>query len=613
MFKTIKSKIAIIYELLVYTIAIIGIASIVSIYTISESIDGFMDNNYNSIKAVANMLENLDEQKNSIILYLYSDKEEGINNFFKYGLEFNQWLELEKQSVSENFEAGHVDNIEKTHKNLLVKFSLLQNTFSNSGIDEATSYFNSDILPIFNDLSVELKKIWNINEVAMLDSEDNVSTDAKRYSIIIFILSSIAVAGGYIVSKYSANKTLRPIYSLMENIKAVTEGSLSQQAPIISQDEIGDLTREFNSMTTRLKDFETSTMGKLFSEKNKSVAIVKSISDPLIVLDSDHKIILINKACEDLFEIKEPEALGKYFLEYIKNGSIFDFIYNASHEISDIPKEKIFYLDLKGEDYYFNIIVSIIKDFETNINGIIVLFQNVTGLKQLENMKGDLISTISHEFKTPLTSILMGTSLMKSEKIGILNHKQAKIINTIEEDGEQLNTLVNNLLALSKVESKNAIFNITPYPLNDLINNSINLFVDQAKDNGVIINYIENTSLPYVNIDIEKTPWIINNLISNALKFTRSGDFIKISTLIQEDMACISVSDTGIGIPKEYTEKIFDKFIQVKGQDSEIRGTGLGLAIAKEIVGALGGEIWCTSTLSVGSTFTFTIPLSKNM
>lgn len=613
MFKTIKSKISIIYEILVYTIAIIGICSIISIYTISQSIDGFIDNNYNSIKAAANMIEVLEKQNSSIIKYLNYNSEDNIKSFYNYSKDFNTWLEIEIESISENYESNHVDNIKKYRDDIMMEFSFVQNINSNKGKNEAFEYYNSNIIPLITNMETELRNIWRINEASMLGSEKQVSKSARQYSIIIFFLSTIAVIGGYIISKYSTNRTLRPIYSLMNNIKLVKEGSLSHQAPVISQDEIGDLTKEFNSMTVRLEKFETSTMGKLYTEKNKSMAIVRSISEPLIVLDNSYKIILINKACEDLFKIEQSNIIGKYFLEYIKNGSIFDFIYNSFNENSDVPKEKIFYMDLDGDDYYFNVVVSTIKDFDTNINGIIVIFQNVTTLKQLENMKSNLISTISHEFKTPLTSILMGTSLLKNEKIGLLNDKQLKIINTIGEDGEQLSELITDLLRLSKIESKNSIFNISSFSLNDFIKNSIKLFSEQATSKGVLINYKEDETLPMVAIDVEKTPWVINNLMSNALKFTRSGDFIKLSVIIQDDMACISVSDTGFGIPEEYQDKIFDKFMQVQNSENEIRGTGLGLTIAKEMVEALGGEIWCTSTLGYGSTFTFSLPISKNI
>jgi PAS domain S-box-containing protein len=611
MFKTVKSKITIVYQVLVYTIAIVGLASIVNIYSLSKSIDGLMVNNYKSINAVTNMMEAIEEQKNAIFTYIYVNREDGINNFHHYSSVFDKWYTIEYNNITESGEFENVKIIKDNYEKISLEFSHLQNVLNTEGLVKSVNYYDTTLSPLFNDLKEELKKLSELNESAMFHSKGRVTEDAQKSMYIIIFLSTISVVGGYIISRYSTNKTLRPIYSLTETIKSIKEGNLAQEAPILSEDEIGDLTVEFNNMTKRLQSFEQSTLGKLFAEKNKSITIVKSIGDPLIVLDRNYKILLINDACEKLFDINESETVNKHFLEYIRNGGLYDFIYNASKSQSQEPKQKIIYLDVHGDPYYFNVIVTVIKDLEASINGIVVLLQNVTQLKQLEKLKSEFISTVSHEFKTPLTSIMMGATLIQSERIGGLNQKQKDIVQTIKEDSDQLNLLVNNLLQISKIESKKAVFNTTPCSISKVILPSIKLFHDQAKSKGVILNYKVNESLPEVIVDEDKVPWIINNLISNALKFTNFGDSITIDSFIAEDKMCISVQDTGIGIPEEYQGKIFDRFMQVKGNDSEIRGTGLGLAISKEIVEALGGEIWCTSTLGSGSNFTFTLPLAR--
>jgi len=609
MFKTIKSKITIVYQILIYTIAIVGLASIINIYSISKSIEGLMVNNYKSINAVTNMMEAVEEQKNGIFLYIYSNREEGIDKFHKYNTVFDNWYTIEYNNITETGEFEHVKVLKEKFEKISLSFSHLQDILNTEGVVKAVNYYDSTLALQFDDISEELKKISTLNENAMFHSKSQVTKDAKHSMYIIIILSSISAIGGYVISRYSTNKTLKPIYSLTETIKAVKEGALVQEAPILSEDEIGDLTKEFNNMTKRIQNFEQSTMGKLFSEKNKSMSIVKSIGDPLIVLDSNYKIHLLNNASERIFNIKEAEAVDRYFLECIPNGNLFDFIYNSTNAKDSEPSQQIIYLDVNGDPYYFNVVVTVIKDLGTSINGIVVLLQNVTQLKQIEKIKSDFISTISHEFKTPLTSIMMGATLIQSERIGGLNPKQKDIVQTIKEDSDQLNLLVTNLLQISKIESKKAVFDMAPCSISKIIEQSLKLFQDKAKSKGVILNYNLNTNLPLVIADEEKIPWVINNLISNALKFTNYGDSITIDTFIAEDKMCVSVIDTGIGISQEYQSKIFDRFMQIKGTDSEVRGTGLGLAISKEIVEALGGEIWCNSTLGSGSTFTFTLPI----
>jgi PAS domain S-box-containing protein len=555
------------------------------------------------------MLEAVEEQNSSILFYLYIDKQNGIDNFYNYNHIFNKWYNVEYINITEQGEREHVTKINELYKSYLKQFSNIQEIRNSQGNDKALEYYNNIIAPEFTNLKQELAFLASLNEEVMFQSKELVTASAWNSMYLVAILSVIAVIGGFVISRLSINKNLKPIYSLTETMKAVKEGDLAQQAPIISKDEIGELTNEFNNMTKRLQSFEQSTLGMLLSEKNKSVAIVKSIFDPLIVLNENYKIILLNDACEKLFSIKESEAVQKHFLEIIKNGDLYDFIYTASKSVDNNTNQKIIIIKSLDQSYYFNVVVTAIKDSTAGITGIVILLQNITQLKKIEKAKSNFMSAVSHEFKTPLTSIMIGASLLQDEQIGQLNNKQRDIINTIKDEGEKLNLLVTNLLQISKLEAKKAIFNIEPAFINSVIENSLATFYEQSKIKYISLNYEPCDALPKVNIDSEKVTWVVNNLISNSLKFTKSGGAITITTFLQEDRICVSVADTGIGIPEEYRETIFDRFVQVKDGDNEYQGTGLGLAIAKEIVEAHGGEIWCESCPNEGSTFIFTLPV----
>jgi PAS domain S-box len=610
MAKTLKGKVTLVYICLVLMIAIVGFTSVISLHSLSKSINGLMIDNYKSINAANNMVEAVDEQNMAILNYLNNDAQGGIDLFYKNSNEFYKWYNVESNNITENGEMEYVNRINSCYVKYLKLFSDIQEVRSKQGISKAFDFYNSQVVPLYGDLKNELKGLSLLNEKSMFNSKDNVTNDTVATMYIILILSSAAVVGGYVTSRFFINRFLNPIYMLTETIKSVKEGDLNKEIPIVSKDEIGDLAQEFNNMTKRLQQFEYSTKGKLLSEKNKSLAIVKSISDPLIVLDTNYRIVLLNDACEEIFDIKEESVLNKHFLEVIRNGELYEYISSVSRKVNENRKEKIINLKDSVEDYYFNIISTVIEDKDLNMNGIVVLFQNVTKLKQLEKVKADFIATISHEFKTPLTSIMMGLSLITDRKIGSLSEKQEKILETIREDGYRLSSLVNDLLQLIKIESDKAIFNMKPCSVIGIIENSIRNFYDKAEAMEVNLHYEASEELPKVVVDSNKMSWVLNNLISNALKYVNAGDEIFISVFTKDNNMIISVKDTGVGIPTEYQDKIFDKFIQVKGQDSEFKGSGLGLAISKEIVEAHGGQIWCKSKIDAGSKFTFTIPLS---
>ncbi|MHB1392395.1 MAG: HAMP domain-containing sensor histidine kinase [Clostridia bacterium] len=442
----------------------------------------------------------------------------------------------------------------------------------------------------------------------MFNAKDDATKSTHESMYIILALSSLAVIGGLILSIRFTNRSMKPLDALTKIIKSVKVGNWNQQINIVTKDEIGDLSIEFNKMTKRLHQYEQSALGKLMTEKNKSLAIVKSIPDPLIVLDTTYRIMLLNDTCEMFFGIEEEKVLKKHFLEAIRNEEIFEIISNA-FEYQVEMDDKIIKIEQK-EEFYFNVIVTMIKGMESKVTGLIILLKDVTQLKQLEKARTDFVSTISHEFKTPLTSIMMGTSMILDGSMGTLNEEQQDILNTIKEDGERLTKLVNDLLELSRMESASSVFDMEPHSIDTIIDNSVKQFAIPAAHKSVDINTRVEENMSKVIVDYEKITWVFNNLISNALKYTDPGDKILINAHIKNEKMHVSVTDTGIGIPEEFQEKIFDKYVQVKEQDLEARGTGLGLAVVKEIINTHGGEIWCESKLDTGSTFTFTLPLS---
>lgn len=232
--------------------------------------------------------------------------------------------------------------------------------------------------------------------------------------------------------------------------------------------------------------------------------------------------------------------------------------------------------------------------------------------KQLEKMKSDFVSTISHEFKTPLTSIIMGADLLRNNLLGDLNEEQEEIVDTMAEDGMRLNVLVTNLLELSKIESSNTVYAFEEKDVENIIRNALIPFIGIAKKSDIDLTFEPTLPLPSALIDESKITWVMNNLLTNALKHTRENGTISIKVYPDEsDFITVSVQDSGSGIPEEYLENIFERYFQVQDSDMEMGGTGLGLAISKDIVNAHGGEIWCSSIINEGSTFYFTLPPNK--
>jgi PAS domain S-box-containing protein len=609
MVKTLKGKISLVYIGLVFLIAVVGFTGFFNLYRLEKAVNNLMTANYKSISAVTYMLEAIERQDSAMLIYISVDRQKGINLFTESSNDFLKWFNIEASNITEHDEGDIVEKVNKDYGTFTKLFSELQEIRNTKGKDSAISFYDNSIMPLFNELKLKLWDLSTINEKAMFNSKTLANRNTKSSMYTLLALSALAIAGGLFLSMYFIKIFLGPLQKLSKGISKVKAGELYHHLDISTNDETGQLAEEFNQMTKRLQSYEQSTLGSLMAEKNKTMAIVKSISSPMLVIDINYRIVLINNACENYFSINEEVVLGKHFLEAVRNGEIFDHISGTIENKLDHNEKIIKIIKDEDEEDFFNVVVTTIKDAGNTPISIIVTMQNVTELKELEKVKTDFIATISHEFKTPLTSIMMAASMMSEDSMGELNEDQKETVETIKEDGEKLSNLVSELLELSRIESGNAIYNFSPYPINLIVDESVKNFIDIAETRDInLINEVDE-KLPLVNADFEKIKWVINNLISNALKYTNSGDFIYIRSRLLNNFVFISVEDTGDGIPKEYIQKIFNKFVQVRGRDIEVRGIGLGLSVAKEIITSHKGKIWVESELDAGSIFTFSLPI----
>ncbi len=273
------------------------------------------------------------------------------------------------------------------------------------------------------------------------------------------------------------------------------------------------------------------------------------------------------------------------------------------------------------KDFFFKIMVhpllkdekDMVKDINnkrnTKVKGTIVILTDVTRFYELEAMKTDFVTIVSHEFRTPLTSITIGVGMLQEGILGQLNDKGKEIVNAVEEDCERLNKLVNHLLDISRMDDGHIIMETEEVDIYGLIKEGVSPLMLQAQAKGVEIMIDLPPDTPPAEADFNKAVWLVTNLIGNALRYTDMGGRITIGAKCCGNRIFISVTDTGCGIPLEYQEKIFKKHEQVKG-DANPGGAGLGLAICQEIVEAHGGRIWVESTEGEGSSFTFTLPLA---
>ena len=233
--------------------------------------------------------------------------------------------------------------------------------------------------------------------------------------------------------------------------------------------------------------------------------------------------------------------------------------------------------------------------------------------QQFEESRSQFFASVSHELKTPLTSIVMGAELLQNPMIGDLNDDQQELVSTILEDSFTMTTLITNMLQMTKSEPSQAVYLFEVCDFLSVLQQSVSGFERIAEKKHVRLSFASPPSLPSVRVDRERMNWVMNNLLSNAFKYSEAGDTIHIA--VEEtggETITVRISDQGPGVPAEYKEKIFEKYFRVDEDETELGGTGLGLAICREIVTAHGGTIWHEDNHPRGAVFSFTIPVNRD-
>ncbi|MBN2557638.1 MAG: HAMP domain-containing protein [Clostridia bacterium] len=592
--------------LLIFTSS--NIWSIINFNRLSKSIDSIMESNYKSIEAAQYMIVAIERQDSAELEHMFSKSDETVAAFNKNGKVFLGWLSRAEDNITEEGEAEILQRINESYTKYITSFTQLIILDRNNNQSELNDYYYTVILPLFEETKSACRDLLALNQNSMVDRKDSSLNVARGATITTAVISVITILMGLYMVSFLARKIVRPLYDFIDRTKRISEGNYNQQLEISGDDEIAQLAYEFNMMAEKLVHYDQMNINKLLEEKNKSDAIVNSIGDGIIVTDIDYKIALLNRKAESIFNVREAESVGRHLLEIINNKELFGMFRSIREKSEGWANIKPGEIEIKVEEgtEYYTVNVRPIKMKGTEDIGAVALIQNVTELKEVDALKSDFISTVSHEFRTPLTSIAMGVGLLQEGIPGTLTDKQKELVSVIKEDSDRLNKLVEELLDLSKLESGKMQMDLQSHNINEIADYVLKTLKLQAEEINAKITKNIPKDISKARIDVNKITWVVTNLVGNALRYVPKDGTGKIDISAKEayNKIIISVSDNGAGIKDSIKKKIFDKFVQ--GADGS-GSAGLGLAICKEIVRAHGGDIWVESSPGNGSTFIFTV------
>lgn len=391
-----------------------------------------------------------------------------------------------------------------------------------------------------------------------------------------------------------------PITKLTEGIVEIAGKNYSKRIYLKQKDEFGELANAFNSMAEKLDEYESSNLAQLRFEKSRIETIINQMKDGIIGFDAKKKILFLNAVAEKLLGVKEAQVLGKYSADVAVNNDLMRTLLQKEDK-----KELKIYADNK-ESYFNKDVLNVMNN--TEVIGQVIVLRNITPFHELNEAKTNFIATVSHELKTPISSIKMSAQLLSDDRVGNLNEEQTELIKSISDDSERLLKITSELLNMSQVETGNIQLKLQPVPAADIVQKAVEAVQFKAQQKQVAIKINAEENLPLVNADQEKTAWVLINFLTNAIKYSPENNSIEISTTRKNNTVEFMVKDHGKGIEEKYLPKIFDRYFKVPG--SSKTGTGLGLAISKEFIEAQGGTISVQSEIGSGSSFSFLLNIA---
>ncbi len=453
-----------------------------------------------------------------------------------------------------------------------------------------------------------LASIENLNQRDYAAAQETAARVERRVAWAQRVLIA-AIAGAVVLSLLiawrMAASLLKPIKALTASAVAVGEGDLDRNVPDLSRDELGQLARAFNQMSAKLRAYREATLAKVLRTQRTMEATLTSAPDPVFVVSGDGAHEVRNPAAERLaesgqFEAGFPPELGEPLARVFETGEHY------------LPTDygKVVTLRLGREDRHYLPRILAIGDALTEFKGAAVVLQDVTKFRLLDDAKTNLVGTVSHELKTPLTSLRMAVYLLLEQNVGGLTAQQRELLEGARDDADRLLRILNDLLDLARLEAGVATLEKREIAVGEMmaeIAAEARGFIEAAEQT-LEVRCEPRVAEMRLNVDAGRLRHVFMNLLTNASKYTPVGGTITLGA--EEDgtpgFMRFAVKDTGTGMVPEALPHVFDRFYRVPGQTKT--GAGIGLAIAREIVVAHGGTIACTSEVGKGSEFYFVLP-----
>lgn len=579
----IKTKLRLGFGFLFIIVLSFGLIALFFLNELSDKSKVILKDNYKSLKYVAAMRNVIDQNQfplssAQLAVFIENLKNEGLN-------------------ITEPGEKVAFQRLETA-------FSMLNNSPSSANKENS-----------IKNLRIALQNIEQVNMKAIYDKNELANETSSRANLYIMIAATLSFIILFTFIVNFPGFVANPLAEFSSAIKQISRKNYKQRLHFENEDEFTELADSFNGMVVKLNEWENSNLSKIKSEKSRIEAIIAQMQDAIIGLNEKGEVLFLNHLAAKLMSLDEDKVIGQNVAELMQKNELLKRIIKPETDDNTLKiyaddKESYFLLENREiiipnyEEQDENTLIASSKSA-----GSVYTLKNITQFKELDEAKTNFIATVSHELKTPLSSIKMSLKLLNDERVGAMNEEQHELLNHIKEDSDRLLKITSELLDLSQVETGNLKLTFAVTKPEEIVQYAIDAVKFQAEQKSIELVLNCNRNLPSVNADIQKTAWVMVNFLSNALRYSSEKSKVIIDVFQKDKFIEFSVRDFGKGIDEKYQKRLFDRYFQVPTDGQNKSGSGLGLAISKDFIEAENGKIWVLSAVGEGSKFCFSLPI----
>lgn len=603
MFRTLRTKLFFGIAPLLAILVGLGLWAIAMFNHLGGRIDVILRENYESVLAAEGMKEALERMDSAAQFAVNGQDERAREQYHMYAPLFHKNLDKERHNVTLIVEGEQ----EQANRLTTLFDTYLKQSESFYGMPPArrADVYYKELYRTFLEIKETADKVLTINQAKMTEEDRKAREAASRSErvMIVALLGGAAIATA--IALVLSRSILEPIGAVTRSARAMAKGDLDQVVPASTRDELGELASAFNTMARTIREFQQAGTAQLLRAQKTAQATIDSFPDPVVVVDPTGAVERANPAARRILGVVPSDGSIPWTPPPLLKPTLTEVLGGQPDSLPTSLEHALCFRDDGQERFFLPRVLSIRGD--DGVLGAAVVLSDVTKFRLVDQLKSDMVSTVSHELKTPLTGVQMAIHLLLEEAVGPLTSKQTELLLAARQDSERLLAMVNDLLDLTRIEQGRVRLALVPQAPDRLVEDAVDRADTKARDVGITLEVQAPRELPKVMADAERIEHVFDNLLVNALGHTGRGGVIRVSAEEDGGQVRFTVEDTGEGIAAEHLPRLFEKFYRVPGSRRS-GGAGLGLAIAREIVTAHGGQIDVHSERGRGTAFTFTLP-----